>query len=160
MQKPVLLPPGGTLGDYVPFYFAPLSPMLYAIHRGQVEGYVGGQSEVVHLASTVEAVAEAKLAWVFTEGHAEIRFTGFFNDLGDLDKIDWGVMRGRYWYDTDNDPDRKRRRQAEFLVRDFFPWALISHIGVCNRNAELLVTQALEHSPHKPNAAVERSWYY
>jgi hypothetical protein len=29
----------GTLADYVPFYFAPRSPMLYAIHTGWVEGY-------------------------------------------------------------------------------------------------------------------------
>lgn len=34
----VPVPPGGYLCDYVPFYFAPRSPMLYAISRGRVEG--------------------------------------------------------------------------------------------------------------------------
>ncbi len=160
MQRPVPLPPGGTLGDYVPFYFAPRSPMLYVIQKGQVEGYAGGQSEVVHLVSTVEAADKANLRWVFTEGHAVILFTGFFNDLQDLGRIDWAVMRSRYWFDTNDDPDRERRRQAEFLVHDFFPWELISHIGVCNRDTQLLVAQALENSRHKPSAAVERSWYY
>lgn len=28
--------PNGNLHDYVPFYFAPKSPMLYSIHKGNV----------------------------------------------------------------------------------------------------------------------------
>ena len=52
-----------------------------------------------------------------------MRFTDFFDDLKDLDKIDWDLMQSRYWNDTNDDPDRKRRRQAEFLVHEFFPWS-------------------------------------
>lgn len=33
---------GGVLHDYVPFYFAPRSPMLCTIHRGGVPGYEVG----------------------------------------------------------------------------------------------------------------------
>ena len=32
--RPVTIPPGGTLNDYVPFYFTPYSPMLYNIRTG------------------------------------------------------------------------------------------------------------------------------
>lgn len=45
---------GGTLADYVPFYFAPRSPMLYVIANGYLENYAGGQEEIVHLVSSVE----------------------------------------------------------------------------------------------------------
>ena len=40
-QKNVPIPPHGVVADYVPFYFAPRSPMLYSISRGNVEGYQG-----------------------------------------------------------------------------------------------------------------------
>src|SRR5579885_2830987 len=46
--------PGGTLHDYVPFYFAPRSPMLYTIHRGNVPGYEDGQEPLVHLVTSAE----------------------------------------------------------------------------------------------------------
>ncbi|KDR55776.1 DUF4433 domain-containing protein [Limnospira fusiformis CCALA 023] len=52
---------GGTLHDYVPWYFAPRSPMLYAISRGNVQGYEEGQSPVVHLVATAEDIAAAGL---------------------------------------------------------------------------------------------------
>jgi hypothetical protein len=104
MARVVPLPPNGTLGDYVPFYFASRSPMLYAIHKGLADGYDGGQEPVVYLVSSAEAVEKARLEWVFTEGHAEIAFSDFFDDLDDLEKIDWRVMASRYWFDTDEAP--------------------------------------------------------
>ena len=161
LNRQVPLVPGGCVGDYVPFYFAPRSPMLYAIHKGYVEGYSGGQSEVVHLVSSVEVVNEASLAWVFTDGHAEMApLTEFFDDLKDLDKVDWNLMNARYWHDTDDDMDRKRRRQAEFLVRDFFPWELITEICVADKAAAGRVEEILENSKHKPRLGIRPGWYY
>jgi ssDNA thymidine ADP-ribosyltransferase, DarT len=61
---------GGFLADYVPFYFANRSPMLYSIHRGNVVGYAGGQANVVHLVSNVEQVVSGNRSWCFTDGHA------------------------------------------------------------------------------------------
>jgi len=160
MKRPVPLPPGGTLGDYVPFYFAPRSPMLYAIDRGAVEGYAGGQAEVLHLVSSVEAVVEGGLSWLATEGHAEMGYTAVFNNLADLDKIDWKLMTERYWHDTNDDPDRKRRRQAEFLVHRLFPWGMVQAIGVHNESMRELVVRETADVPYRPEVRVERGWYY
>jgi hypothetical protein len=151
---------GGTLADYVPFYFAPRSPMLFAIHRGQVPGYDGGQSSVVHLVTSTEVVAAEPLPFIFTNGHADMAFSRFYDDLRDLDQVDWVIMGERYWNDTPEDGDRKRRRQAEFLVHTSLPWRLIEEIGVISRKAADEVAAALEDAEHRPPVVVRPEWYY
>ena len=158
LQKAVPKGPGGVLGDYVPFYFAPRSPMLYVINRGGVDGYAGGQVPIVHLCSSTEVVEAAGLNWVFTEGHAVMDYTDFFDDFDDLDKIDWPLMNSRYWNDTDADPDRCRRRQAEFLVHNFFPWELVLGIGVCNTATAQKANEIVNGK--KPPVEVRQGWYY
>ena len=158
LNRAVPLEPKGTVGDYVPFYFAPRSPMLYAISRGAVEGYAEGQQPVVYLRSAVEVVQRAGLRFVFTEGHADMDFTDFFDDLKDLDKVDWNLMQARYWHDTNDDPDRKRRRQAEFLVHEFFPWELVSYIGVYDRSIAERVGEIIKGGT--PEVGIQRGWYY
>jgi hypothetical protein len=135
--------------------------MLYAIHKGFVDGYDRGQSEIVHLVSSVEAVGKADLRWVFTDGHAEMApLTEFYDNLRHLDQIDWEIMEATYWHDTDEDPDRKRRRQAEYLVRDFFPWKLVASVGVHNQTIADRVREILENVKHKPDVQITRGWYY
>lgn len=160
-KRSVPSPAGGTLADYVPFYFAPRSPMLYTIHRGNVQGYTEGQRPIVHLVSMVETAIALNKPWAFTDGHAEIAISEFFDDLEQLAQVvDWDVMHSRYWNDTLEDNDRKRRRQAEFLVHEFFPWEAVSSIGVHNNTIRLQVEFALRNIDHKPKIVVEPGWYY
>ncbi|QDI90444.1 DUF4433 domain-containing protein [Salicibibacter halophilus] len=111
--------PRGMLHDYVPFYFSPRSPMLYAIHRKNVEGFSGTQDDIIYLVTSTDVIKDGGKDFVFTDGHAIMLWTEFYNELSHLDKIDWEVMDSIYWNDTDQDPDRTRRRQAEFLVHKF-----------------------------------------
>jgi hypothetical protein len=158
LRKRVPVGPGGVLADYVPFYFAPRSPMLYTINRGNVEGHARGQEPIVHLVSSTEAVDAEGLDWVFTEGHAVMDYTDFFDDFADLNKIDWPLMSSNFWFDRDEYPDRCRRRQAEFLVRGFFPWELVSEIGVCNTATEKRVKEIVKGKT--PRVEVKQGWYY
>lgn len=150
----------GCLHDYVPFFFAPRPPMLYAIHRGYVEGYEHGQTPLIYLCTEAQTVNNSGSEWVFTDGHATMAFSEFFDDLKDLDEIDWEVMESQYWNDTPTLPDRKRRRQAEFLIKDCCPWELFSEIGVINSRIESRVKRMVENSTHQPTVQIHRGWYY
>jgi hypothetical protein len=151
--------PGGRVHDYVPFFFAPRPPMLYAIDRGGVAGYVEGQRPVIYLVSTAQTVQADGRQFVFCDGHSIMAISEFFGDLSRLERVDWDVMR-RYWMDTRDDPDRKRRRQAEFLVFGHCPWRLIQEIGVRDREMKAHVEAELRDAGHKPPVVVRREWYY
>lgn len=87
-------------------------------------------------------------------------YSSFFSSTDDLDKIDWPLMAAAFWNDTSADGDRKRRRQAEFLVHHFFPWELVERIGVISPDVAQQTERALEGAAHRPEVRVERAWYY
>ncbi|GAB3662184.1 toxin-antitoxin system toxin DarT [Actinocorallia lasiicapitis] len=150
----------GHLNDYAPFYFAPRSPMLYAINSGRVGGVAHGQRKMLHLVSSCEAIQQEGLPFVFTDGHATMKFSSVFTDLRDLDKIDWLIMGERFWHDTQEDNDRKRRRQAEFLVHRRLPWSLIGEIGVIDHLIAGQARELLGDAAHRPPVIVRPEWYY
>ncbi|VXD10421.1 type II toxin-antitoxin system toxin DNA ADP-ribosyl transferase DarT [Planktothrix paucivesiculata] len=150
----------GTLHDYVPFYFAPRSPMLYTINRGNVQSYKDGQNSIIHLVVEVDEIIESEIPFVFTDGHAIMEYSDFYTDLNDLRMIDWDVMELTYWHDTDDDPNRKCRRQAEFLIYQFCPWGLIKEIGVINFSMQSQVQKILQNFEQKTPVWVYPQWYY
>lgn len=154
---------GGTLDQYVPFYFAPRSPMLYAIHTGHVPGVPADQRPIIYLVTYAQTVAEAGLPFVFCDRHplSDPRYLRWSNNLSDLHTlIDWEVMRSLTWHNTPLYPNRKSRRQAEFLVRGKLPFELIHKIGVYDRTMLSEVQRLLQPYPYQPNVSVERGWYY
>ena len=160
-RTPVPCGAGGVLHDYVPFYFAPRSPMLYAIHNGRVTSYSQGQMPIIHLVAEAEAIEAENIAFAFTDGHAVMAYADFYDDLAALEfVIDWDLMESRYWFDTQEDPNRKCRRQAEFLVYQFCPWRLITKIGVIDRTLKSQVEQILENINYQPHIEVDANWYY
>lgn len=159
-RVPVPCGPRGNLHDYVPWYFAPRSPMLYVIHRGQVPQYQNGQRRIVHLVSSIDLVQKAEVPFVFCDGHAAVQLTNFYTDVEDLVQVDWQVMKSRQWDDTREDNDRLRRRQAEFLVHDFCPCRLLCGIGVMNEDVQAEVEGYLRHAGHELRVAVRPNWYY
>jgi hypothetical protein len=153
---------GGTLPDYVPFYFSNRTPMLGAINQGLVPAYQGGQTDVIYLVSSAEAVAATNARWFFTDGHAVEAVTEFFDDLRHLNKIDWDAIRTWRWggrWLLDN-PDVKRRKQAEFLVHGRFTWRLVERVAVLDAAMARRVQTALAGATHRPQVTTEPNWYF
>lgn len=159
-RKVVPAGPGGVLHDYVPFYFGERSPMLYANHMGFVAGNPDGQRPLVHLVSTVERVVAQGLEWVFTDGHAVMDYTWFFDDLAALDEVDWAAVQARRWANTAQDPDLKRRKQAEFLVFRFVPVATLAAVLVCDNEVADAVRKILATAGSALPVVVEPGCYY
>ena len=61
-ERPVPIAPHGMVGDYVPFYFAPRSPMMFVIHCDNVPGYSAGSDRLVYLMTTIERLLALELA--------------------------------------------------------------------------------------------------
>jgi hypothetical protein len=153
---------GGTAHDYVPFYFGPRSVMLFQLHTGRVSGYIEGQEPLIHLVSTCQTVADQGLDFAFSDGHALARFTAWYDDLTDLARVDWDAAYAIRWNDTSEEPDRQRRKQAEFLVHRECPWNVVAEIGVYNEAAKTLVEQALTQHGRLGTIPVRirPEWYY
>lgn len=154
--------PKGHLNDYVPFYFGYLSPMLFRLHTGKVQGYNEGQSPIIYLVSYAQEFKQNEIKYVFSDGHGVKRVTKWYDDLIHLNKIDMSMVNEKYWTDNIHDNDRQRKKQAEFLVYRFCCWSYIKGIAVFNDATKALVLNILELYPtelHKP-VKVFKNWYY
>lgn len=136
--------------------------MMYAISKGNVRGYEAGTTPLIYMVSSVRRIQEAGISFVFSDGHPTKAFSKVYDDTSHWDKVDWDVMERWYWNDTPDDPDRKRRRQAEFLVYGALPWDSVEFLAVKNvRLKERLETFLREKWPHRVKPVrVEAGWYF
>jgi ssDNA thymidine ADP-ribosyltransferase, DarT len=163
-QRVVPCGAGGTLADYVPFYFAPRKPMLYAITRGLVSVEAARTDQIVYLVSSIQSLRRAGLTVVASNRHAELDYSEMSDLDGDLDHdgfVDWPLMTARYWNNTPDDPDRKERRQAECLVHPYVPWQAIEGVATKTEQARSQVELVLGTVAAQPARVVVRAeWYF
>ncbi len=152
--------PGLYVGKCVPFYFCPRSVMLYLFYKNNHTdiNYSGGQQPIIHLVADLEKVthwAEQKnKRWVFTNSNAGSCYFNDYNDLGQLDEIDWEAVQAKDWQ------EQQEKKQAEFLLEHSLSFRLIESIGVYSDNEEHKVKEFLSVSEHKPLVSIRTNWYY
>jgi hypothetical protein len=160
-QRRIRLAPFGRVADYVPFYFAPRSPMLFTLAKGNFPTYSDGQDPLVYLVSYTDTAASAGSPCLFSDGNCASPLTKVFNDLTLLGSaVDWEIMASRMWANTPDDQDRMRRRMAEFLVHQRVPVACVSQIVVRRETMKRQVEAILAAHNSSIPVAVRPWWYF
>jgi hypothetical protein len=115
-HRQVSVGPGGTLSDYVPFYFTPWSPMLYNIKTGYQGVQQRAMSEIVILVSSIPKLDELGQRYLISDRHAYLQLAQFATDVSGLAQIDWPLLQSRNFKRDPDHPERFDRYQAEALV--------------------------------------------
>ena len=138
-SQPVPVGPGGTLSDYIPFYFTPFSPMAYNIKTGMGVTAVPPKDIVFLVASLRRLAKEPDVQFVYTDRHAVLEWAAFHKSLDHLDCIDWPRLRDRDFKRDDKEPEKMERYQAEALVHRHLSMELLQGIACWGPNEQARV---------------------
>jgi len=156
----VPIPPGGTLGDYVPFYFTPVTPMLLNIKTGYQGTPQLPMSEIVTLVSSAHRVAELDIPLAVTDRHAYLTAARFDGTLAGLDRIDWGILQARAFQRSADDPGKIERYQAEALVHRSLPVDGLDGIACQGKQQESWLRGELIRRGVSLRLVVRPEWYF
>lgn len=169
-RKRVSCKPGGVVADYVPFYFAARSPMMYKLRMGGVPSFTGDHRDLVYFVADVGSVLQVGLPFVISDRNATVEVVDFTTDvavLGDLTKrspqsqfVNWPLMNAEWWNSTPDDPDRMERRMAEFLVYNRAPLEVMLGIAAYSQAQKATVERLLEVAGRSVRVETRPGWYY
>jgi ssDNA thymidine ADP-ribosyltransferase, DarT len=153
--------PETVVNNYVPFYFSVRTPMLFNIYTGHGVKRLS-QTNIVYLCIPLLDLANPNYQWCFTDGNAAKVITRYFNNLNDIDKIDWrSIVSSDFKHDNaDGDEDRIRKKHSEFLVRDHVPNNKIMGIAVYNTNTKETVDEIVQRLGLNISVKVKRNFYF
>lgn len=156
-EKAVPCGPGGTLSDYVPFYFTPYSPMLYNIKTGYNGIKQRPMRDIVILVSSLHRLVKLGVPFVFTDRHAYLRMAQFSDDLADLNWIIWPTLQARDF--KRDDVDKFEKYQAEALVHKHVPLAALLGIVCYDEKMRAEIEGGAEEAGAKVKVVAERRWF-
>lgn len=163
VDKPVPIPPGGVLSDYVPFYFTPCSPMLFNIVTG-VNVQRRDKAEIVVLVSSLHKVNENHRPFAFTDRHAYLRYLSernYSNSIDDLPRmVPWELLRQRDFSRDPEDPEKSERYQAEALVYEYLPVEALLGIVTYNEEEADRIRARVNEYGLDLDVHVRPSWYF
>ena len=159
-NHPVPSPPGGTLSDYVPFYFTPFSPMMYNIKTGWGGIRKRSNDEIVIMVSSLPRLVEQNVPFLFTDRHAYLVAAQFYSRLEHLDQIDWDMLQRRDFKNDLEDPSKKERYQAEALVHKHMPVASLFGVACYNDACVQTIENALASRKMTADVVKKSDWYF
>lgn len=142
-DHPIALPNAGSLGDYVPFYFAGHSPMLYLIMNGYQGVTQLPQADIVYLVCKFGDIENSELNYIFTDRNAKISVANFYTDKENFDNLKWDIIYSKNWKNDDTNLSRQDYKQAEFLIKDHVPVQYLHAIVVKNEERKVYFEELL-----------------
>lgn len=150
---------GYRIGDYIPFYLGPRSPMLYVIQHG----YNGVQrvepDKIVYCVIRLDDLINNNIDCIFTDGHAVSFLSSFYpkDKLSLINEIvKYDDVYSSQW-NSDEDLDLKRRKEAELLIKNDLPAQFLRGFVVYNNRAkEVLIEKGVAENM----IAVMPSYYF
>jgi hypothetical protein len=147
------------IGDFIPFYFAFRTPMLLRIQTGYDIKKIE-PTNIVYCVSSIQKIIDNKNFFIFSDGHILNKITKIYKqeDTKRLqDIIDWEIIKADYWADTEEATDRKRRKEAEFLVNGDIPFSCIRGFVVYDEQAK---NKLLDFGVKEEMIAIRERYYY
>jgi hypothetical protein len=152
--------PGGSLSDYIPFYFTPFSPMMLNIKTGWGGITKRLNREIVILVSSLRKLDEDGRRFVFTDRHAYLQAARFSASLEHLVWIDWANLQARNFKRDSDEMDRFERYQAEALVHQHMPVDALLGIVCYDAETKRRLDALLAESNIQLRIVVKPSWYF
>ncbi|TXH78894.1 MAG: DUF4433 domain-containing protein [Thiothrix sp.] len=152
--------PYGKLNDYVPFYFTPFSVMLKNINGGRGGVQRRTNEEIVILVSSLHNLQTAGIKFLFTDSHAYSSLANFYNDLKDLDKIDWPLLQRRDFRRDPDDPWKLERYQAEALIYRSCPVSNLLGLICYNEITQEALNQHIQARGLGLKVHIRPGWYF
>jgi len=159
-QRTIKGPYNGTLSDYVPFYFTPLSPMFYNIKTGWNGIQQRGNQEIAILVASLHDLKKAAYPFVFTDRHAYLQTAQVFDDLKELDKIDWTTLQRRDFKRDPEHPEKVERYEAEALMHKHLPVGALLQIACCDAASATALEKELAARKLTLQITTKPGWYF
>jgi hypothetical protein len=152
--------PGGTLSDYVPFYFNTKTPMLYNIKTGWKDLQKRSMNDIIVIATSLPALSDMGIPFVYSDRNATLVTAEFRDNLDELGSLPWGLWKADDFRRDDSRPDKVERYQSEALIHRSLPVDAIRAI-ICYSEARKVEVETLVAQNNLTIKVYCRSgWYF
>jgi hypothetical protein len=158
-HRVVPCPPGGTLSDYIPFYFTPRSIMLMNILTGYNGIRKRSQAEIVIIVSSLLKLQAGKQKFLFTDRHASMTGARFSGDLENLNWIDWPILQNSDFRRDNEDIGKTARYMAEALAYRSLPASSLLGLACCNTKEAESLEALVQARGLSLKVLTKRGWY-